>query len=67
METIIRKYRQSKDISIIEKALGYKKGDLQGVEDDLYLFKVEGSNFKFEMPSGNEIGTNDLWIPGGKI
>jgi PAAR domain protein len=66
METIIRKYRQSKDISIIEKALGYKKGDLQGLEDDLYLFKVEGSNFKFEMPSGNEIGTNDLWIPGGK-
>ena len=45
METIIRKYRQSKDISIIEKALGYKKGDLQGLEDDLYLFKVEGSNF----------------------
>ena len=66
METIIRKYRQSKDISIIEKALGYKKGDLQGLEDDLYLFKVEGSNFKFEIPSGNEIGTNDLWIPGGK-
>ena len=50
----------------VRAASSHQRGNLQGVEDDLYLFKVEGSNFKFEMPSGNEIETNDLWIPVGK-
>lgn len=29
-------------------------------------FKIS-DRYKVEVPSGNEFGTNDLWLPGGKL
>ncbi len=66
MNSVIKEYKRTKDISVIEKALGYNTGDLRGLENELYLFRTDNSVFNFEIPNGNEIGANNLWIPGGK-
>ncbi|MFN3405302.1 MAG: hypothetical protein ACK40G_14475 [Cytophagaceae bacterium] len=52
-------------IEEISKALGLSKEQLQGglVRID---FKITSSKF-IDIPSGNEFGTNNNWIPGGKL
>lgn len=50
----------------IEKALGLPSGTLDGSE----LVRVDIPNPRdqgLRIPSGNETGANDLWIPGGKL
>ena len=53
------------DITVIEDALGYQRGDLSGLENELFIFNVDNTKFRFEIPNGNEIGANNLWEPGG--
>jgi hypothetical protein len=53
------------DISKIEKELGIPEGLWEGQE----LSRIDISdlsNLNKRMPSGNEIGANELWMPGGK-
>ena len=38
-----------------------QEGGLVGID-----FKIS-DRYKVEVPSGNEFGTNDLWLPGGKL
>lgn len=58
--------RANGDVSIIEKELGFPKGELKGKE----LVRIDVPNTKdigLRMPTGNETGANDLWLPGGKL
>lgn len=66
MQSAIAKYKSSGKISDLEDALGYTRGDLSGLENELYVFYPDKSKYKFEIPDGNEIGANSLWEPGGK-
>lgn len=65
MESAINTYKSSGNVSDLEKALGYNSNDLKGLENELYVFYPKSSKYKFEMPSGNEIGANNKWEPGG--
>ncbi|WP_151899058.1 hypothetical protein [Vibrio rotiferianus] len=50
----------------LEEALGLPEGFLQDNE----LLRIDISNprqYGLRIPSGNEAGANDLWIPGGKL
>jgi hypothetical protein len=38
---------------------------LSGLENELFIFNVDNTKFRFEIPNGNEIGANNLWEPGG--
>ncbi len=52
------------DISYIEKVLGYKPGSLQSG----YYVAIRINNpskCDICIPTGNEIGANNYWIPGG--
>lgn len=66
MENAIATYRSSGKITDLEDALGYSRGDLEGLEDELYVFFLDSKDYKFEIPDGNEIGANSLWEPGGQ-
>lgn len=66
MDEVIDTYRASGNISDIEISLGYDTDDLAGLENDIYVFYLDQSDWSFNIPYGNEIGANDLWIPGGK-
>jgi hypothetical protein len=53
------------DIGKIEKELGIPEGLWQGQE----LSRIDIadlSDLNKRMPTGNEVGANELWIPGGK-
>lgn len=66
MNDLIANFRASGNTDYLEDALGYTRGDLQGLENELYVFYPSSSNYSFEMPTGNEIGANSLWEPGGE-
>ncbi len=66
MRNIIDKYRETRNIQFIEDALGYKSGVLTSLEDEIFVFYVDRTKFKFDLPDGNEIGVNYKWLPGGK-
>ena len=54
------------DPAKLESALGLPPGTLNGNP----LVRVDVANpraFGLRVPSGNEAGANDLWIPGGKL
>jgi hypothetical protein len=54
------------DKRAIEEALGFPKGTL----DNEKLVRIDVSNprqHNARLPSGNEPGVNDFWIPGGKL
>jgi filamentous hemagglutinin len=54
------------NIAIIEKELGIPAGAWSGKE----MVRVDvpdPRSLNLRMPSGNEAGTNSLWIPGGKL
>lgn len=65
MDQTINSYRQTSNISIIENAIGYEPGSLQGMENEIYVFYVDKNQFDFRFPTGREDGANSLWIPGG--
>ncbi|MEN8194464.1 MAG: hypothetical protein ABFS12_16710 [Bacteroidota bacterium] len=62
MEKIITKYKATKNTDFLEDALGYKRGSLKNKE--IFVYEIESPVVK--IPSGNEGGVNELWIPGGK-
>ena len=54
------------DKRLMEKALGFTEGTLN---DDI-LIRIDISNprqYNSRVPSGNEAGANNLWMPGGKL
>ena len=58
--------RANGDISVIEKELGIPAGAWKGKE----IVRIDVPNAKnsnLRMPSGNEAGANELWLPGGKL
>jgi hypothetical protein len=63
MDRVVAQYRQSNNVQDIEDALGYTRGQLAGLEDDLFVFYLDKTKFTFELPTGNEIGANSLWEP----
>ena len=66
MKKAISEYRTSNNLEGLEDALGYRRGDLKGFENEIYVFYVDKSKYRFEMPNGNEDGANIFWEPGGK-
>ena len=64
IEKIVRE--ANGDLRKIEKALGLKKGDLGEDTKNVYIIYIKPEQIKnARMPSGNESGANDFWIPGG--
>lgn len=58
--------RANGDIGIIETELGIPAGAWKGKE----IVRIDVPNAKnlgLRMPSGNEAGANELWLPGGKL
>jgi len=55
------------DINIIEHDLGIPKGNWQGKGGIYRIDIIEPERFNLRLPSGNEDGVNDLWLPGGKL
>lgn len=58
--------KTNKDISKIEKELGIPTDSWKGKE----MVKIEIPNPKelnVRLPSGNEMGANSLWLPGGQL
>lgn len=54
------------DMSVVEKELGVPPGSWQGQE--MVRIDVPGPrDLNLRMPSGNEKGANELWIPGGHL
>lgn len=54
------------DLSIIEKELGLPPGAWAGNE----IVRIDVKNpkeFNVRLPSGNEAGANEFWIPGGVL
>ena len=48
------------------------RSDMEGVirkynDSNKNLNVLISDRYKVEVPSGNEFGTNDLWLPGGKL
>lgn len=50
------------DVQKLEELLGLKKGTLGNNPVRIDVDKPKG----LRMPSGNELGANEFWIPGGK-
>ena len=54
------------DMRVVEKELGIPEGAWQGKE----LARIDIPNprdINLRMPTGNEDGANELWLPGGKL
>ncbi|MBF0365525.1 MAG: hypothetical protein HQK50_08130 [Oligoflexia bacterium] len=51
---------------LLEENLGFKSGFLD--KEELIRVDISNSqNYNIRIPSGNEAGASDLWIPGGKL
>ena len=50
------------DIGKIEEALGFPKGSWN--PDDIVIVEIPPTK-DIKIPSGNERGANEMWIPGG--
>ncbi len=53
------------DIAAVETKLGIPAGAWQGQE--LVRIDINVRGLQLRIPSGNEMGANDLWIPGGEL
>jgi len=53
------------DISIIEESLGFPKGYFSDGGGLVRIDVDDISKINIRIPSGNETGANNLWIPGG--
>lgn len=52
------------NLSYVEDALGYPDGSL--TEGNFIIIKINNPrSYNISVPSGNEVGANDKWIPGG--
>lgn len=51
------------DLGALEKALGFKTGELSGGEYKIAF--LDDVNTKVSLPTGNEAGANEKWVPGG--
>jgi len=58
--------RANGNIAVIEKELGIPAGAWQGKEM-VRIDIPDPRSLNLRMPTGNEAGANDLWIPGGKL
>ncbi|MBK9509994.1 MAG: hypothetical protein IPP61_10130 [Cytophagaceae bacterium] len=65
MNKIIRKYKRTEELTVIENALGYSSGTLKPFENELFVFYINWEKYNFEIPNGTEVGANSLWQPGG--
>ena len=67
IENIVKEYLEhGKDRGILCERLGW---DVKRLGDSRIVFiRLDPKNgqYKFGMPTGNEVGANDLWRPGGK-
>lgn len=54
------------NVSIIENELGFPEGYFCDGGGLVRIDMLETDNLNIRMPSGNETGANNLWIPGGK-
>jgi hypothetical protein len=64
MDDVLRK--AGGDVSVVEKELGIPKGVWQGEE----LVRIDipsPGKHDLRMPTGNELGANPEWLPGGKL
>lgn len=67
MDALVNEFNKSgKDITILKDKLGLTENWFEGV-DELYLVYIKPElGFKFDIPSGNELGAyKGLWKPGG--
>lgn len=64
IDDIIKK--SNGNIKLIAEELGIPPSQLQEGGLVRIDFKIS-DKCKVEVPSGNEFGTNDLWLPGGKL
>jgi hypothetical protein len=55
------------DPRALEEALGLPAGQLDGADPLMRVDFADPGELGLRMPSGNEAGANDLWIPGGKL
>lgn len=55
------------DPRALEDALGLPAGQLDGADALLRVDFDNPRDLDLRIPSGNEAGANDLWIPGGKL
>ena len=64
IEKIVRE--ANGDLRKIEKALGLEKNYLGNNKNEVYIIYIKPDQIKNpRMPSGNESGANEFWIPGG--
>ena len=67
MEKIIAEYQTAgKDRLILSERLGLDRAKLEGARIVYIRLDPKNGQYKFGMPTGNEVGANDLWRPGGK-
>lgn len=52
------------DLAKLEKELGYNIGSLEN-GDYIIMYVNNPKKYNISLPSGNEMGANDNWIPGG--
>ena len=52
------------DLTKLEKELGYNIGSLEN-GDYIIMYVNNPKKYNISLPSGNEMGANDNWIPGG--
>jgi hypothetical protein len=58
--------RTKGDMALIEKELGIPAGSWQD-QEFVRIDISDPKSLNVRLPSGNEDGANDLWIPGGKL
>ncbi len=58
--------RANGDIAVVERELGIPKGAWQG-EEMVRIDVPRPDGLNLRMPSGNEMGANEKWLPGGKL
>lgn len=64
MDNLLKKAKG--DLSFIENELGIPSGWWKG-EDIVRIDILNVKKQNVRMPTGNESGANDLWLPGGKL
>ena len=53
------------DYSVVERVLGYPEGYLENCGGLVRIDAENSSGLNIRIPSGNERGANELWLPGG--
>ena len=64
MDKIITECKGNRQL--LAEKLGYKNKNVFDNKEIFVVYTKGNSRFKFDIPTGNEVGANDMWIPGGK-